>query len=160
MNGFFANRLSLNVKKTKYVLFHEVPKCQCGILPRCSWQLWHLITLKLKQKILSNFLAFIIDENLTWKNHIGVSDSLDFKNLLKIHSSFLHIYISFANIAWTSTFKTKLKGILKKQKHGVRIPFHANRSDCSRPLLKVMKALNIYEINLIQTLKLMRKTKH
>ena len=108
----------------------------------------------------AKFLGVIIDENLTWKNHIGVSDLLDFKNLLKIHFSFLHIYISFANIAWTSTFKTKLKGILKKQKHGARIPFHANRSDCSRPLLKVMKALNVYEINLIQTLKFMRKTKH
>ena len=85
------------------------------------------------------FLGVVIDENLTWKNLIGVSDLLDFKNLLKINFSFLHIYTSFANIAWASTFKTKLKGILKKQKHGAQIPFHANRSDCSRPLLKVMK---------------------
>ena len=57
-------------------------------------------------------------------------------------------------------FKTKLQGILKKQKHAERITFHANRLDHARPLLKEMKALNVYQINLIQTLKFMRKTKY
>ena len=33
-------------------------------------------------------------------------------------------------------FKTKLQGILKKQKHAARIIFHANRLDHSRPVLK------------------------
>ena len=116
------------------------------------------------------FLGVIIDENLTWKNHIEVVENkisknigvlyrashlLDFKNLLKIYFSF-----SYANIAWASTFKTKLQGILKKQKHAARITFHANRFDYSRPLLKEMKALNVYQINLIQTLKFMDITKY
>ena len=39
-----------------------------------------------------------------------------------------------------------------------RITFHANRLDHARPLLKEMKALNIYQINLIQTPKFMHKT--
>ena len=41
-----------------------------------------------------------------------------------------------------------------------RITFHVNRLDHARPLLKEMKALNVYEINLIQTLKFMHKTKY
>ena len=81
---------------------------------------------------------------------------LDSKNL-KVHFSFIHIYISYANTAWASTFKTKLLGILKKQKHAAQITFHANRLDHMRPLLIEMKALNIYQINLIQTLKLCTK---
>ena len=101
-------------------------------------------------------------ENKISKN-IGVlyraSYLLDFKNFLKIYFSFIHIYISYANIASASTFKTKLQGILKKQKHAARITFHANRFDHSRLLLKEMKALNVYQINLIQTLKSMHKTK-
>ena len=111
---------------------------------------------------------------LTWKKVIEVVENkmsknmgvlyrashlLGFKNLLKIYFSFVHIYISYANIAWASTFKTKLQGILKKQKHAARITFHANRFDHSRPLLKEMKALNVYQINLIETLKFMHKTK-
>ena len=101
-------------------------------------------------------------ENKISKN-IGVlyraSHLLDFKNL-KIYFSFIFIYISYANIAWAITFKAKLQGILKKQKHAARISFHANRIDHVRPLLKDMKALNVYQINLIQTLKFMRKTKY
>ena len=96
--------------------------------------------------------------------NIGVlyraSHLLDFKNLLKIYFFFIHIYISYANIAWASIFKTKLQGILKKQKHAARITCHANRLDHARPLLKEMKALNVYQINLIQTLKFMHKTKY
>ena len=47
--------------------------------------------------------------------------------------------MSYANITWASTFKTKLQGILKKQNYAVRITFHVNRFDHSRPLLKEMK---------------------
>ena len=88
------------------------------------------------------------------------SHLLDIKNLLKIYFSFIHIYISNANIAWASTFKTKLQGLLKKQKHAAWITFHANRLDHVRPLLKEIKASNVYQINLIQTLKFMHKTKY
>ena len=102
-------------------------------------------------------------ENKISKN-IGVlyraSHLLNFKNLLKIYFSFIHIYISYANIASASTFKTKLQGILKKQNHAARITFHANRLDHTSPLLTEMKALNVYQINLIQTLKFMHKTKY
>ena len=85
------------------------------------------------------------------------SHLLDFKNLLELYFSFIHIYISYANTAWASAFKTKLQAILKKQKHVARITFHANRLDHMRPLLVEMKALNVYQINLIQTLKLCTK---
>ena len=131
--------------------------------------------IEIKRENSITFLRVIIDENLPWKNHIEVIENkisrnigfldrashlLDFKNLLKIYFSFIHIYISYANIAWASTFKTKLQGILKKQKHAARITFHANRLEHASLLLKEMKALNVYQINLIQTLKFMHKTKY
>ena len=131
--------------------------------------------IKIKKENSVKFLGIISDENLTWKNHIEVVENkisknigvlyrashlLDFKNLLKTYFSFIHIYIRYANIAWASTFKGKLQGILKKQKHAARITFHSNRFDHSRPLLDEMKALNVYQINLIQTLKFMHKTKY
>ena len=86
------------------------------------------MTLEIKTGNSVKYLGVIIDENLTWKNHIEVVENtisknigvlyrashlLDFKNLLKIYFSFIHIYISYANIAWASTFKTKLQGIQK-----------------------------------------------
>ena len=134
-----------------------------------------LNNIEVKRENSVKFLDVIIDENLTWKNHIEIVDNkifknigvfyrasylLDFKNLLQIYFSFIHINISYAITAWASSFKTKLQGILKKQKHAARITFHANRFDHSRPLLKEMKVLNVYQINLIQTLKFMHKTKY
>ena len=131
--------------------------------------------IKIKRGNAVKFLGVVIDENVTWKKHIEVVENkisknigvlcrashlLDFKNLLKIHFSFIHIYISYANIASASTFKTKLQGILKKPKHAARTTFHSNRLDHSRSLLKEMKALNVYQINLIQTLEFMQKTKY
>ena len=130
--------------------------------------------IKTKIENFLKFLGVIINENLTWKNHIEVVENkisknigvlyrashlLDFKNL-KIYFSFIHIYISYANIAWASTFKNKLQRIRKKQRHAARITFHENRFDHLRPLLKEMKALNIYQINIIQILKFMHKTKN
>ena len=130
--------------------------------------------MKIRTKSSVKFLGVIIDENLTWKNHIEVIENqisknieflyrtsrlLDFKYLLKIYFSFIHIYINYANLAWTSTFKTKLQGILKKQKYAARIIFHAKRFDHLKPLLKEMKALNVCQINIIHTVKLMYKTK-
>ena len=160
------------MQKTKYVLFHKLALCDSLPLQLPAMTLNNIEN---KRENPVRFLGVIIDENLTWKNHIEVVENkiskiigvlyrashlLDFKNLLKIYFSFIHIYISSTNIAWASTFKTKLQGILKKQKHAARITFHANRFDHSRPLLKEMKALNVYQINLIQTLKFMHKTKY
>ena len=121
--------------------------------------------IEIKRENSIKFLGVIIDENLTWKNHIEVVENkisknigvlyrashlLDFKNL-KIYFSFIHIYISYANIAWASTFKTKPQGILKETRtcSAARITFHANRLYHATPLLKAMKALNVYQINLI-----------
>ena len=158
-------------QKTKDVLFHKVT-----MFDSLSLQLpaMTLNNIEIKRKNSAKFLGVMIDENLTWKNHIEVVENkisknigvlyrashvLDLKNL-KIYFSFIHIYISYANIGWGSTFNTKLQGILKKQKHVARITFHENRFDHSKPLLKEMKALNVYQINLIQTLKFMHTTKY
>ena len=85
--------------------------------------------IEIKRENSVKFLGVITDENLTWKNHIKVVENkisknigvlyrashlLDFKKILKIYFSFIHIYISYPNIACASTFKTKLQGILKK----------------------------------------------
>ena len=79
--------------------------------------------IEIKRENFIKFLGLIIDENLTWKNHIEVVENkisknirvlyrashlLDFKNFPKIYFPFIHIYIIYANIAWASTFKNKL----------------------------------------------------
>ena len=92
-------------KKTKYVSFHKVSMCDSLPLQQPT------ITSKLKEKIVK-FIGVIIDEKLTWENHIEVVENnisknivvlyrvshlLGFKNL-KIYFPFIYIYISYANL--------------------------------------------------------------
>ena len=84
---------------------------------------------------------------------------LDAKSLQKIYFSFIHSYLNYANIAWGSVPKTRLKNLFIKQKHAVRTVFRANRFTHSKPLFRQMKVLNVYQINIMQILKFMHSIK-
>ena len=66
----------------------------------------------------------MLDEHISWKDHIKTVESKLAKNirllncasyfsnehsLKKICFSYIHSYLNYANIAWTSTCVTKLK---------------------------------------------------
>ena len=65
--------------------------------------------------------------------------------------------MNYANIAWASTYATKLKRVYLKQKHAVRIVFNKNKLTHSKPLFKNLNALNVYQINIYQHLNFMHK---
>ena len=120
------------------------------------------------------FLGVILDEHLTWKKHMQLIENKVSKNagvfyktsklinskcLRSIYFSVIHSYINYANIAWASTNKTKLKKLFGKQKQAARIIFIQDRFTHARPLLKTLSALSFYEINLLQVLLFMHKIK-
>ena len=73
------------------------------------------------------------------------------ESLLKcIYSANIHSYLNYANIVWAGTYWTKLKAIDLFQKRAVRIIFNENNITPSRPLLRRLNALNVYQINLFQ----------
>ena len=69
-----------------------------------------------------------------------------------MYFSYIHSYLNYANIAWAITRTTKLKPLLHKQKLAVRIVFNEGRLNHSKPLFKILNALNVYKINLYQHL--------
>ena len=169
---FKANKLSLNVKKTKYTFFHKnsfkdnVPLK----LPDLK-----IANMKIERTNAIKFLGVLLDENITWKNHIRTVEKklaknigllyrakwlLDESSLKTIYFSYIHSYLNYANIAWGSTYRTNLRTIHYHQKHASRIVFNQDRLTHSRPLLRSLNALNIYQINLYQHLKFMHKVKN
>ena len=75
---FLANKLSLNVEKTKYMLFHKLTDQENIPLK--------LPLLKLNRKIIEReysfkFLGVILDEHLTWKKHIQLIENKVSKNV-------------------------------------------------------------------------------
>ena len=66
-------------------------------------------------------------------------------------------YLNYANIAWASTYATKLKRVYLKRKHVVRIVYNKDKLTHSKPLFENLNALNAYQTNIYQHLNFMHK---
>ena len=75
---------------------------------------------------------------------------LEEKSLKSIHFSYIHSYLNYTNIAWASTYRTKLKTMHFHQNHAVRIVFNEDKLIHSRRLLRSRNILNVCQINLCQ----------
>ena len=168
-NCFRANKLSLNVAKTKYSLFHSARKKVPDTLPKLE-----ISDMEIKRDTVTKFLGVFIDENLTWKPHIGSICKKISKNigilykarpyinaslLKQLYSAFIHSHLNYCNIAWASTHKTKLERLYRQQKHAIRLINSKDRYSPSKPLFLRSKILNILDINIFQTLCLLFKCK-
>lgn len=129
----------------------------------------------IKRAYYTKFLGVTLDENLTWTKHIsevttkvskniGVISKarkyLDSDALRSLYFAFIYPYISYGNIAWGSTYKSRLTKIHRLQKRIVRIMSHAERTSNSRPLMVHHGVLNVYEINVLQTMVFLYKHQH
>ena len=114
----------------------------------------------------------MLDEHISWNNHINTLEYKLAKNigllnrasyflnehsLKTIYFSYIHSYLNYANIAWASTYVTKLKKINLLQKRAVRFVFNEDGLSYQRPLLRRINALNVYQISLYQHLNFMHK---
>jgi hypothetical protein len=167
---FKANKLPLNIKKTKCMLFHSASKRR--LIPSVLPQL-QIDNDVIERETVTKFLGVLIDENLSWKKRIEcvtnkVSKSIGIlyrtriiigkKNLAKLYFAFVQSYINYACIAWASTNKTKLEPLLRRQKQAVRaINFKDRRTHTSELFLDI-KALTIFKLNLYNTLCLIYKS--
>ena len=108
---FLANKLSLNVEKPKYMLFH---KCIDQENIPLKLPLLQLNSTIIERESSLKFLCVILDEHSTWKKHIQLIENKVSKNvgvlykasklihskcLRSIYFSFINSYINYANIA-------------------------------------------------------------
>ena len=117
-------------------------------------------------------LGLFLDENLTWKDHIKYIENKTAKNigilyrskpylnnkcLLSLYYSYIHGYISYANIAWANTYFSNLKKVNNQQKHSVRIIYNKMKYESVRELLISPKLLNVYQINILNNASFMHR---
>ena len=166
---FKANKLSINIKKIKFTLFHEnsfndeiplkLPALMIG-------------NNNIERKSSITVLGVMLGKHISWIDHVRtvenkiaknigllyrVSQLLNEDSLKTVYFSYIHSYFNYANIAWASTYATKLKRVYLKQKHAVRIVFNNDKLTYSKPLLENLNALNVYQINIYQHLNFMHK---
>ena len=101
------NKLSLNIKKTKYIVFHHEKK---GDDTKLHLKLNNLPLIRVKT---FNFLGLRINENLKWKEHIStvankISKTIGVMNCIKnvptqilkcIYSSLILSRLHYCNLA-------------------------------------------------------------
>jgi len=166
---FQANKLSLNLKKTKYLIFHPPRKKIPINLPSLT-----INNVRIDREKSTKFLGVIIDETLSWKNQIDAVNKkvskgigilynakfyLSKRLITQLYFAFVHSHISYCNIAWASTHKTKLKSLICHQKHAIRLINNRDRFTHARPLFYNMRILDTYALNIMQNLCLLYRCK-
>ena len=103
---FISNKLSLNVKKTKFSIFHKASRRDD--LPLLLPKLF-INNQVIKRQSSIKFLGILLDENLSWKEHLKLTENKVAKNigliykakpylnkdsLLALYFSYIHSYIN------------------------------------------------------------------
>ena len=89
----------------------------------------------IKRQSSIKFVGILSDENVSWKEHLKLTENKVAKNigliykakpflnkdsLLALYFSYIHSYINYANLVWGSTCTTYLRKINSQQKHTLK----------------------------------------
>jgi len=150
------NQLTLNIKKSNFIVFKSHKK-KLKTIPNIK-----LCNNNLQRVDKTKFLGIIIDEHLTWKNHIDYITKKIMKSigivcrirffinqplLRMLYNSLIYPYLHYGNIIWANNYPTRLDKILKLQKKALRIITFSSYSAPSLPIYKKLNLLNIHQIN-------------
>ena len=147
---FSANKLSINFKKTKYMIFKQKQK-------RCNTDLKILlnnIEIDLVKEV--SFLGVILDKHLTWKVHIshvarkmsksiGIVKKASFclsNSLITLYYSLVYPYMQYYILVWGSTYPLNLYRIVLLQKH-IRIVDKSAYDAHTEPIFRKLKNFSI-----------------
>jgi len=176
-NWFKANKLSVNASKTNYMVLgtqYSTAK-YIDVNQKCSNDFQtdsfnHMdkknLNIKLDgvslQKVKSTkFLGVIIDENLTWKNHIDAISKTISRNtgmltklkyylpeniLYSLYCTLILPYTNYGVLIWGNTYETYLDKILRLQKWAIRTISKSHYRSHTGPLFKKYNVLNIYDM--------------
>ncbi len=158
------NKLSINVDKTKYMIFHNKQR----IIDAYDNLELKINNLPIKRTKTFNFLGIIINENLTWNDHITyisqkITPVVGLLNRLKhqlpihilkmIYNSLILSRLHYGNILWGATPGS----LLKLNKRAIRAIVNAGSNAHSNPIEKKFNLLSLPDIHQIKLLTLYKK---
>ena len=163
-----ANKLSLNINKTHYMIFAPARK---KILYDCHLRIENE---EISRVYETKFLGVMLDSNLTWKSHIKYIKSklckslgiigkarryLHKESLVNLYYSFLYPYLVFCITIWGGACISTLQPLISIQKRALRIICSVSRISASLPLFKSLKMLPIRQIYHLQLIMFVYKFK-
>ena len=156
-----ANKLSLNIDKTNYIIFHS----SSSNVPSGS-------DIKIGKKQIKRvkfvkFLGILLDEHLCWKYHLSelskklartcgmffkIRNLLPLDVLVCLYNALFLSFLQYGLIVWGQTYASYIDPIFKLQKKAVRaISFQSSMSP-SLPIfndLKLLKLSELFELRLL-----------
>ena len=150
-----VNKLSLNIKKTHYMIFCKRKKVSSNVKLSIDGEL-------INEVDKTKFLGILIDNKLTWKQHIAYISGkishgigmiikarqyLNKQGMLSLYYSFIYPYLTYCNHIWGSTYKTSLKRLTMLQIKAVRIIAHACWRESCDPIYKKLNIMKLDHIN-------------
>jgi len=160
---FKLNKLSLNVKKTNFILFrsHNSPH-HLNIDLNIDIKIDNM---KIEQVHSTKFLGVIINQTLSWKEHIylikqkinknvgiirKISKSVPQSVLLSLYHTLIHPYLAYCNIVWAIDRTTFLDKLFVSQKKAIRLIANSKFNSHTAPLFLKLSILTIYQLNDLQ----------
>jgi len=157
---FKANKLTINIAKTFYIIF----KRKLTKLP-------HDLTFKMNDMAIENkesttFLGITVDSTLSWNKHVEklgnkISSANYIINKLKyilpktclkmLYYSLIHPHLSYGIIHWGKASKANMKRLIVQQKKAIRIINRCHFNTHTDPLFQnsqILKVNEIYELQL------------
>ena len=163
---FQTNKLSLNIDKTKYIVFHR-PKAKAPDVKLS------INGVDLERVTTFKFLGLTLNQHLTWADHIrsitvkiarvvGVMNKLKFSLpqhiLLTLYYSLILPHLNFQILCWgTAGNVDHIDDLVKLQKRAIRIIKGASYLAHTAPLFIELKILKLPELVKMFMLKFMHK---
>ena len=177
-NWFQANKLSVNATKTNYMVLgtpqstrkfidinQNIDNLNDSALTSSSDVEKVKLNIKLDGVPLNRvsstkFLGVIIDENLTWKNHIDAISKTISRNigvltklkhfvpeniLYSLYCTLILPYINYGVLIWGNTCKIYLDKIFKLQKWAIRTISNSHYRSHTGPLFSKYNVLNVHD---------------
>ena len=149
-----ANRVSINILKTKHMIFSNRPPAITPPLVIKS-----SLTYEVVERVdIFKFLGVYYDQNLTFKSHISyvasrlaslsslfyrLKDSVPVFVLKCIYHAHASTILNYCNVIWSNTYDTHLLPLIRIQKRIIRNIVRADFFAHTRPIFNRLKILDI-----------------
>ena len=164
---FAVNKLSLNISKTNYMMFSNRKYVDDITIQICN--------VNISRVHVTKFLVVLIDDRLTWKEHIElvktkVSKGVFLLNrakhvlktdaMLTLYNSIVLPYMNYCCELWGSTYKSRLHGIVMLQKRAIRIIHGAQYRDHTSKLFQKSSVIKFADLVTLNVTMVMYKAFH
>jgi hypothetical protein len=150
-----ANKLSLNIEKSNYIIFHSVQR-------KLNYEIKVFLNNQiLKREFSTTYLGIAIDCHLNWKSHVSniskkvkrnigaiskIRHFVSIDVLMNLYYSLIHPFLTYALMVWGNTYASSIDPLFILQKKKVRLMTFSNFYDHTDPLFIKLNILKMHDL--------------